>query len=138
MHLLASTNTFLGERYRRLAKRRGSRRALVAVARSMLVIIWHLLSGPYARFTDLGSDYHQHRVDKDRRARDLVRQLQALGATSLPSAQRHKAPNRDYVPSGALPRPFPRAHRAPEPTLFSEQKGFVPQPHGSSYFPAFY
>ena len=37
------TDTFLGERYRRLAKRRGRQRALVAVARSILVIVWHLL-----------------------------------------------------------------------------------------------
>jgi transposase len=40
------TDTFLGERYRRLARRRGKKRAIVAVGRSMLVIIWHLLSDP--------------------------------------------------------------------------------------------
>ena len=34
------TSTFLGERYRRIARRRGKLRALVAVARSILVIIW--------------------------------------------------------------------------------------------------
>jgi transposase len=39
----AKTDTFLGERYRRLVKRRGKLKALVAVARSILVIIWHLL-----------------------------------------------------------------------------------------------
>ncbi len=75
----ASTNSFLGERYRRLAKRRGKQRAMVAVARSTLVVIWHLLSDHYAHFTDLGPGYYQHRVDKERKARDLVRQLQALG-----------------------------------------------------------
>src|SRR5262245_32405565 len=37
------TNTFLGERYRRIARRRGAKRAIVAVGRSILVIIWHLL-----------------------------------------------------------------------------------------------
>jgi transposase len=36
------TNTFLGERYRRIARRRGAKRAIVAVGRSILVIIWHL------------------------------------------------------------------------------------------------
>ena len=48
------TDTFLGERLRRLAKRRGGARAQVAVARSILIIIWHLLADPEARFTDLG------------------------------------------------------------------------------------
>ena len=36
----AKTNTFLGERYRRIVKRRGKLKALVAVARSILVIVW--------------------------------------------------------------------------------------------------
>ncbi|KPI07734.1 hypothetical protein OV450_3544 [Actinobacteria bacterium OV450] len=35
------TDTFLGERYRRIVKRRGHMKALVAVARSILVIVWH-------------------------------------------------------------------------------------------------
>jgi transposase len=73
------TDTFLGERYRRLARRRGQLKALVAVARSILVIVWHLLSDPTARFVDLGSDFYEHRVNKDRRIHDLVRQLRALG-----------------------------------------------------------
>lgn len=71
--------TFLGERYRRLVKRRGKQKALVAVARSILVIIGHLLSDPTARYCDLGSDYHARRIDKDRQTRNLVHQLQALG-----------------------------------------------------------
>ena len=48
------TDTFLGERYRRIARRRGAKKANVAVGRSILVIIWHLLSDPDARFYDLG------------------------------------------------------------------------------------
>ncbi len=40
------TDTFLGERYRRIARRRGAKRAIVAVGRSILVIIWHLLADP--------------------------------------------------------------------------------------------
>jgi transposase len=50
----SKTNTFLGERYRRIARRRGKQRAIVAVGRSILVIVWHLLSDPTARFHDLG------------------------------------------------------------------------------------
>jgi hypothetical protein len=49
----AHTATFLGERYHRIARRRGKTKAQVAVARSILVIIWHLLANPEARFTDL-------------------------------------------------------------------------------------
>jgi transposase len=77
----AKTDTFLGERYRRLVKRRGKLKALVAVARSILVIVWHLLADPAARFHDLGSDYHTTRINKDRKALNHVRQLQALGFT---------------------------------------------------------
>jgi transposase len=77
----ARTDTFLGERYRRLVKRRGKLKALVAVARSVLVVVWHLLSDPTTRFHDLGSDYHDNRVDKAKRTRNHIRQLQALGFT---------------------------------------------------------
>ena len=52
------TNTFLGERYRRIARRRGKKKAIVAVGRSILVIIWHLQSDPEAHFIDLGSGYY--------------------------------------------------------------------------------
>ncbi|HUH68012.1 MAG TPA: IS110 family transposase [Mycobacterium sp.] len=75
----AKTNTFLGERYRRIVKRRGKLKALVAVARSILVIIWHLLIDLTARFHDLGSDYHTRRIALDRRMRNHVAQLTAMG-----------------------------------------------------------
>jgi hypothetical protein len=77
----AKTDTFLGERYRRLVKRRGKLKALVAVARSILVIVWHLLSDPTARYHDLGPDYHTSRIDKAKKARNHIRQLEALGFT---------------------------------------------------------
>ena len=77
----AKTNTFLGERYRRLVKRRGKLKALVAVARSILVIVWHLLTDPTARFCDLGPDFHARRVNTDRKIRSLVHQLEVLGHT---------------------------------------------------------
>jgi transposase len=77
----AKTSTFLGERYRRIVKRRGKLKALVAIARSILVIIWHLLADPAATFHDLGAGYHASRTDKDRKARSHIRQLEALGFT---------------------------------------------------------
>ena len=70
-----------GERYRRLVRRIGKLKALVAVARSILVIVWHLLADPTARFHDLGADYHARRIDTDRTTRTHIRQLQALGYT---------------------------------------------------------
>jgi transposase len=75
----ARTDTFLGERYWRIARRRGKAKAQVAVARSILVIIWHLLADPTARFADLGPGYYQARLDTDRKIRNHIRQIQALG-----------------------------------------------------------
>jgi len=77
----ARTNTFLGERYRRIAKRRGKKRALVAVGRSILVIVWHLLADPDSTFHDLGPGFHNTRTATDRQRRNHVRQLEALGYT---------------------------------------------------------
>ncbi len=73
------TDTFLGERYRRIARRRGKKKAIVAVGRSILVIVWHLLSDPDARYHDLGSDFYDNRVGPERKKRAYVRQLEALG-----------------------------------------------------------
>ncbi|HYZ09864.1 MAG TPA: transposase [Pseudonocardiaceae bacterium] len=73
------TDTFLGERYRRTARRRGKKKAIVAVGRSILVIVWHLLSAPEARFHDLGAQFYDTRIGPDRKKRNHVRQLEALG-----------------------------------------------------------
>jgi transposase len=75
----ARTDTFLGERYRRIARRRGKNRAIVAVGRSILVIVWALLSDDEAEFIDLGPDYYTARTNPERKIRQHVRELQALG-----------------------------------------------------------
>src|SRR5215213_9177 len=75
----SKTDTFLGERYRRIARRRGKRRAIVAVGRSILVIVWHLLADPTARFCDLGAGFYDTRINPERSKRNHVRQLEALG-----------------------------------------------------------
>jgi transposase len=77
----ARTPTFLGERYARIARRRGNAKAQVAVARSILVIIWHLLSNPEARFADLGPGWYENKIHNNRVARGHIRQLEALGYT---------------------------------------------------------
>ena len=89
----ASTDTFLGERYRRLVKRRGKLKALVAVARSILVIVWHLLSNPTARFHDLGPDYHTNRV-----------------AIATKDPQPHRPTNRHGLPRHPRTRRLTKTH----------------------------
>ncbi|HEX3190891.1 MAG TPA: hypothetical protein VHS30_14040 [Streptosporangiaceae bacterium] len=43
------------------------------------LIIWHLLADPASRFTDLGTGYYQARLNTDRRLKNHIRQIQALG-----------------------------------------------------------
>jgi transposase len=57
------------------------RRAIVAVGRSILVIVWHLLSHPTVRFHDLGAGFSDTRIGPERAKRNHVRQLEALGYT---------------------------------------------------------
>jgi hypothetical protein len=69
--------TYLAAQYRRLAGRRGKKRALMAVAHSLLVIFYHLLKNPVA-YQDLGADYFD-RLNPQRLQRNLVKRLEALG-----------------------------------------------------------
>jgi transposase len=73
------TQSFLGARYRRLARRMPKKKALVATGNSMLTIMHALLSDPDARYTDLGAGYHETRMHARRQARNHVRSLERLG-----------------------------------------------------------
>src|SRR5450755_1630358 len=73
------TQTFLGARYRKLARRMPRKKALVATGNSMLTIAWHLLSDPDATYTDLGADYYETRMHARRQARNHVKNLERLG-----------------------------------------------------------
>lgn len=73
------TNTFLGERYRRIARRRGKKKAIVAIGRSILIIVWHLLNDPDTAFIDLGPDHYDQHRGTQRAIRNHIRGLQALG-----------------------------------------------------------
>jgi transposase len=82
-------HTALAARYRRIAARRGHKKAVVALAHALLVIIYHVIARrqPYH---ELGEDYFQ-RQDPQARAKRLVHQLTQLGfAVQLP-AQRTAA-----------------------------------------------
>ncbi|MGI8697345.1 MAG: IS110 family transposase, partial [Mycobacteriales bacterium] len=73
------TDTFLGERYRRIARRRGKKRALVAVGRSILTVVWQLLSDPDCQFVDLGATFYDTRLGSERAKHNHIHHLQALG-----------------------------------------------------------
>lgn len=72
------TKTYLGAQFHRLRARRGDKRAAMAVAHSILVIVYHLLANPEAVYTDLGADYFVQR-NAERERRRAVRTLEALG-----------------------------------------------------------
>jgi transposase len=71
------TDTFLGARHRKIRRRRGKQKALVATGRAILEITHVLLGDPTARYHDLGSDYHERR-DPDRQRRAKIRELERL------------------------------------------------------------
>jgi RHS repeat-associated protein len=85
----ANTDTFPCERFR-LASRPGGGRKNVgcAVGRSILIIVWHLLNDPAARYRDLGSDWHARHTDRSRKARNARRQLEALSYDVIMSLRR--------------------------------------------------
>ncbi len=70
-------DSYLATQYRRLAARRGKKRALLAVGHSILVIIYHLLKH-HLEYKDLGRDYFD-RLEPERLRRYLVKRLEALG-----------------------------------------------------------
>ena len=73
------TDTFLGARYRRIARRRGKKKAIVATGRSILVIIWNLLADPDASYHDLGADHYHRHTNTARKKQAHIRQLEAPG-----------------------------------------------------------
>lgn len=72
-----SKNTYLAAQYRRIAARRGPKRAAVAVGHSILVIIYHLLQD-HSNYQDLGGNYFDER-DRQMVQSQLVRRLERLG-----------------------------------------------------------
>jgi len=76
-HGLARTKTYLSAQYRRLSARRGKKRAAVAVAHSILVIAYHLISR-HEPYRDLGADYFDQQRPESVKKR-LVKRLEKLG-----------------------------------------------------------
>jgi len=73
----ARTDTRLGAQYRRIARKRGKQKAIVAVSRVICEIAWILICDPAARFTELGPDYYTPRSPA-RQTRDKIREIERL------------------------------------------------------------
>jgi len=80
-------NNYLSALYRRLAVRRGSKRATIAVAHKLLVIAYYILRDGTC-YSDLGADYFD-RLNPEGLRRRLTKRLEGLGfkVTLEPSAQ---------------------------------------------------
>lgn len=77
-HAAARTRrSYLAAQFYRLAPRRGKKRAIIAVAHSILVIVYHLLKDGQA-YADLGATYLDQR-DRDRTKERLLHRLKQLG-----------------------------------------------------------
>ena len=93
----AKTDTFLGASYRRKARRRGKKKAIVAGSRTIIEAAWRIIAGPGFRYIELGPDYHDHH-DARRKTRDKIRQLEKLNPgmtvtlTPLPESGSGQAP----------------------------------------------
>jgi transposase len=70
--------SYFGAQYRQIARRRGPNKAAMAVAHSLITLVWHLLSTGEV-YKDLGDHYFASREDPQRRASRLVSQLEELG-----------------------------------------------------------
>jgi transposase len=73
----AKTDTRLGAMYRRIARKRGKQKAIVAVSRIICEIAWILICDPGARYEELGPDYYSPRSPA-RQTRDKIRDIERL------------------------------------------------------------
>ena len=90
------TQSFLGARYRQMARRMPKEEALVATGDSVLTMVHALLSDPAASYADLGADYYEQRMHARRQARNHVRSLERPATRS---------PSRPSTPTPANSRP---------------------------------
>jgi transposase len=75
-----SKGTYFAAHYQRIARHRGHNKAIVALAHTMVVTAWHLLTTGET-YHDPGPNYYQQRRNPQRQAERLVHQLQTLGYT---------------------------------------------------------
>lgn len=77
MAIAKTKDTFLGEKYRRIRRRRGKRKAMVAIARCIIEIAYLLIADPTLHFHDLGADHYTH-LNPARQTRNKIRDLEHL------------------------------------------------------------
>ena len=75
-----TNNSYLGAQYRRLARRQGPQKANIAVAHSIIIAAWTILTSG-AVYSDLGADWFDRRNDHTAETRRLVARLENLGHT---------------------------------------------------------
>jgi len=73
----ARTDTRLGAMYRRIARKRGKQKAIVAVSRAICEIAWILICDPSARYRELGPDYY-HPLSAARQTQTKIREIERL------------------------------------------------------------
>ncbi len=73
----AKTDTRLGAQYRRIARKRGKKKAIVAVSRVICELAWILICDPGARYQEPGPDYYSPRSTA-RQTRDKIREIERL------------------------------------------------------------
>src|SRR2546429_9131258 len=80
-------NNYLSALYRRIAARRGAKRAIMAVAHALLVIAYYMFESK-EEYRELGAD-HFYRIDNNRNPRPLVRRPGRPGHKGNPKATAH-------------------------------------------------
>jgi len=88
-----TTDTFLGDRYRRIRRRRGGKVAIVAIGHSILTSVWHLLSDPNLDYVDLGSDYYEKTHNNPHAQQSHVKALEQMGYTVILTPTNQTSPN---------------------------------------------
>jgi transposase len=73
----AKTDTRIGAQYRRIARNRSKKKAIVATSRVICEIAWMLICDPGARYEEPGPDYYSPRSPA-RQTRDKIRQIERL------------------------------------------------------------
>jgi transposase len=73
----ARTDTRLGAMYRRIARKRGRQKAIVAVSRVICETAWILICDPSARYRELGPDYY-HPLSPARQTQAKIREIERL------------------------------------------------------------
>ena len=91
-------NTYLRAQYEQIKRRRGHKKAIAAVAHSILIAAYHVLKDDVP-YHDLGGDYFARRADPQQIAKRLVAQLERLGhLVTLQTSTQETArqPQRDF------------------------------------------